>query len=106
MFNELTVTHDGIILRGNQIFTPLSLQRHILALAHIGHQGIVKTKALLRSKVWFSGMTNKVENMIHTYHECQVNQGKPQLEPLQPSPFTLGPWLELSGDFFGPMMHG
>jgi transposase InsO family protein len=44
--------------------------------------------------------------MIHTCHECQVNQGKPQLEPLQPFPFPLGPWLELSGDFFDAMMDG
>ena len=106
IFNELAVTSEGIILRGNQIVKPSSLQQYIMALAHIGHQGIVKTKALLRSKVWFAGITNKIEHMIHQCHECQLNQGKPQFEPLQPSPFPIGPWLELSGDFFGPMKDG
>ena len=106
IFNELTLTDEGIILRGNLIVIPHKLQKHILALAHVGHQGIVKTKALVRSKVWFSGITNQIEKMIHNCVECQVNKGKQNLEPLQPSSFPPGPWTVLSSDFFGPMLDG
>ena len=44
---------DDIILRGTRIIVLASLEHRVLQLAHEGHQGIVKTKTLLRSKVWF-----------------------------------------------------
>ena len=69
----------------------------------MGHQGIVKTKELLRSKVWFPGINQKVEALIKRCNECQVNQAKQQFEPLMPSVFPNEPWEELSSDFFGPM---
>ena len=48
--DELTV-HVGIILRGNTIVMPTSLRSKTVPLAHAGHQGIVKAKRLLRTKV-------------------------------------------------------
>ena len=36
-----------------RIVIPPSLQNHAVQLAHEGHQGIVKTKQLLRQKVWY-----------------------------------------------------
>ncbi len=103
VINDITIGSNGIILRNHQIVIPLSLQRQVLALAHIGHQGIVKTKELLRSKVWFPGINQKVEALIKHCNECQVNQAKQQFEPLKPSVFPNEPWEELSSDFFGPM---
>ena len=49
---ELTITTDGIVLRGHQIVMPPALRARTLTLAHQGHQGIVKTKQQLRTKVW------------------------------------------------------
>jgi RNase H-like domain found in reverse transcriptase len=54
--NELSVTNDGIILRGTRIVMPLSLQLRTLQIAHEAHFGLVKTKMALREKVWFVGM--------------------------------------------------
>ena len=50
---ELSVSENGILLRGNRIVIPKTLRSQVVKLAHIGHQGVVKTKGLLRSKVWF-----------------------------------------------------
>ena len=47
----------GVMLRGNRIGL----------LAHMGHQGVVKTKSLLRKKVWFQGINRLVETRIHEY---------------------------------------
>ena len=48
--NELCCVRK-LILRGSRIIIPKSLRPEVLALAHEGHQGIVKTKNRLRSKV-------------------------------------------------------
>jgi hypothetical protein len=56
---EFSVTSDGLVMRGNQVVIPKSLQNKILTIAHSGHQGIVKTRKLLREFVWFSGMAKK-----------------------------------------------
>ena len=42
---------EGVILRGSRILIPSSLRGKVLELAHGGHQGIVKCKQRLRSKV-------------------------------------------------------
>ena len=52
--NELSVK-DSIILKGNKIIIPKSLQTRVLDLAHESHQGIVRTKQLLRAKVGETG---------------------------------------------------
>ena len=54
--NELTSVHGNIVLHGNWIVIPDALQKHVMKLAHEGHQGLVKTRSLLRSKVWFPKM--------------------------------------------------
>ena len=61
VFDELCVSSDGIILRGERILIPESLRMKCIDLVHEGHLGIVKTKRLLRSKFWFPGMYQLVE---------------------------------------------
>ena len=39
------------MVKGNRIYIPSLLRKKILNAAHEGHQGIVKTKQLLRSKL-------------------------------------------------------
>ena len=70
--HELLETGNGIILRGTKIVMPKTLQRHTLQLAHKGHQGIVKTKQLLRSKVWWAKIDKCAENYVRQCHACQI----------------------------------
>ena len=50
----------------------MTLQQHILNIAHSSHQGETKTKAILREKVWWIGMSSAVENLVKTCYSCQV----------------------------------
>ena len=50
--DEITVV-GRLVMRGMRIVIPVSLRKRDLELAHEGHQGIVKTKDCLRSKVWW-----------------------------------------------------
>ena len=50
--DELTVNSEGnIVLRGTGIVISKSLQSRAIGIAHEGHQGIVKTKAFVRTKI-------------------------------------------------------
>lgn len=51
---------DDIIMKDNQIVIPSSLQHRAIEIAHAFHQGINKTIALLREKVWWPGMSKQV----------------------------------------------
>ena len=98
--HELTVTESGkMILRGSRIVIPHELQKRVVDLAHVGHQGIVKTKALIREKVWFHGIDSLVENTIRNCLACQVTTPSTVREPLNMSPLPERPWEELSIDF-------
>ena len=48
--NELC-TYGELLLRGSRLVIPRELRLRVLELAHEGHQGIVKIKCRLRSKV-------------------------------------------------------
>jgi hypothetical protein len=104
---ELTVSHtDDIILRGTRIVIPASLEHRVLQLAHEGHQGIVKTKTLLRSKVWFPNIDQKAELTVKNCLACQANTPFTQSEPLKMSELPEAPWHNISADFYGPLPTG
>ena len=69
--DELTFTYDNILLRGKDAVIPASLINQVVALAHDGHQDIVKTKELLSSKVWFPQMNHIAETAVRRRFACQ-----------------------------------
>lgn len=72
--HELTVEDDGnIILKGTKIVLPSTLRSRAIKIAHEGHQGIVKTKQLLREKVWFPGIDKEVQRVVGECMACQAN---------------------------------
>ena len=49
---DLTVNErKNIILRGSRLIVPQSLRSRVISIAHEGHQGLVKTKQLIREKI-------------------------------------------------------
>lgn len=71
--NELSINDTAdVLLRDHRIVIPTSLQQRVIDIAHEGHQGIVKTKQLLRQKVWFSGIDHMVERTVSECLPCQA----------------------------------
>ena len=70
-----------------------------MSLTHEGHQGLVKTKALIREKVWFPGIDRLVEQTVGACLACQATTSQVKREPLQMSKLPAAPWKELSADF-------
>ena len=100
--NELSVK-DSIILKGNKIIIPKSLQPRVLDLAHESHQGIVRTKQLLRAKVWWPSIDEDALNKIKTCHACQVTSVPPREPPVVMTRLPDGPWQRLAMDISGPI---
>ena len=104
--DELSV-YDGIVLRGTRIIIPTELQSKAVDLAHVGHQGIVKTKRLLREKIWFPAIDSLAERRVRSCLACQATTSTPITpEPIISTPLPAVPWKTLSADFLGPLPTG
>ena len=95
-------------MRDQRLPNPQDLQHKAVDLAHIGHQGIVKTKQLLCEKVWFPGIDRLAEEVIKACIPCQgaTRAGAEPIEPLNVTDLPTGPWKQVSIDFKGPHPTG
>ena len=66
--------YNGVVLRMNRILIPPTLRSRAVELAHLGHQGIVKTKQLIRDKVWFPGIDKLTEDKVKTVSFAKQQQ--------------------------------
>ena len=106
MRNDLSIA-NGILLFQNRIVIPASLREKVLQLAHESHQGVVKTKALLREKVWWPGIIVEIEELIKHCHTCEVTTtSKSQALPLAPTFMPGHAWDTLAIDLQGPFPSG
>ena len=63
VFDELSVV-DGLVLRGERIVVTRLLRETMVRIGHEGHQGIGRTKQLLRAHVWFPIVDKVVEKQV------------------------------------------
>ena len=64
--DELSVNAEGnLVLRGTKIVIPESLQNRSVDIVHEGHQGMAKTKAMIRGKVWFPFIDTLIKDKIN-----------------------------------------
>ena len=103
--DELCV-YGELLLRGTRIVVPKILRDRVIEIAHEGHQGIVKTKNRLRSKVWWPKMVSDVEKLCKVCHGCQVVAGYGPPEPMSRVVPTSGPWKDCGADLMGPLHSG
>ena len=82
--DHLPINND-LLLKHNCIVIPSALQQ-VLQLAHSQHQGISKTNAFLREKVWWLSINRDVEQLIKSCHACQITTAsKYKCQPLKMS---------------------
>ena len=103
--NELC-TIGKLVMRGDRIVIPNTLRKRVLEAAHEGHQGIVKTKSRLRTKVWWPKMDSDAERICKSCHGCQVVGQLNVPEPMKRTEPPSGPWQDVAVDLMGPMPTG
>ena len=107
VLTELTLAREGqVVLRGDRIIVPESLQPAVISAAHDGHQGIVRTKQLLRETLWFPQLDKKVERHIESCLPCLATTVMRDREPLRPGEMPDAPWEHVSCDHHGPTHRG
>ncbi|KAK9739757.1 Integrase zinc binding domain [Popillia japonica] len=102
---ELTVL-KGIVLRGTRIIIPKSLQLRTIELAHRGHQGIVRTKQMIRSKVWFPNIDKITEKLIKSCVTCQAVDNAKHRDSICVRALPGTPFENIDVDFAGPFPNG
>ena len=75
-FKEELSVINGLILRGHCLVIPSKLRKRTIDIAHHSHQGIVKTKQLIREKVWFLGIDKLMEETVYSCIPCQASNPK------------------------------
>ncbi|KFD53316.1 hypothetical protein M513_05797 [Trichuris suis] len=91
------------ILFGSRVVIPSQLRQEMLRMLHRSHQGVVATKAIARSYMWWPSMASAIENMISHCSTCQSVRHLPPREPIHPwLDEEVDPWSRLHIDFAGP----
>ena len=106
--HELQVRGDSVVLRGpDRVVVPSSLRHDYVSIAHRAHDGIVRTKQLIRSLAWWPGVDRDVTAAVLACDHCQasdkvLNQAVIKA-PLQPVPYPDKPWSKVGVDIVGPI---
>ena len=75
-FKEELSAINGLIFQGHRLVIPSKSRKRTIDIAHQSHHGIVKTKQLIREKVWFPGIDKLVEETVHSCIPCQASNPK------------------------------
>ena len=101
---ELTITGNGIILKGNRIVLPEILQNDAIKLAHCGsHPGISGVERRLRYHFFFHDLQGKVQKLIQDCSDCNVFSDKKTTILIKAHTVPAKCWETVAVDLFGPM---
>ena len=103
---------ENIILKENRIVIQRYFRIIVVNLAHIGYQGLVKTKSLLRGKVFFFNMDNmykvdvfKNEQLAFCFPRQSVHK-KTKSPPVKSIDIPKKVWQNFNMDYLGTFLNG
>jgi len=95
--SSLSVSH-GCLLYGARVVIPLSLQRQVLQILHLGHFGIQRMKHLARTSVYWPRIDRDIQETCQQCTSCAEHQNKPEKAPNHPWMMPEKPWSRLHID--------
>ncbi|XP_045537579.1 uncharacterized protein K02A2.6-like [Papilio machaon] len=93
----------GCVMWGHRLVVPEKCKSKILKIIHEPHMGIVKSKALARSYVWWAGIDEAVERACRECEACAAQADAPPRQTPRMWPWPSRPWTRLHLDFLGPI---
>ena len=105
MFDKLTITDTGLIMKDDQIIIPQSLIKTAIRKAHQGgHPGMTSMKRRLRSHFWHPDLNSAIEDAVKSCKHCLMFTNKFRKNKLSPHQLNKKfAWEKVSVDLFGPM---
>jgi hypothetical protein len=97
--DQLSV-NNGIIMKGQQVVIPPSMQGDILAKIHTPHLGIEKSKLLAKDTVYWPSVNKDIEQLVQSCKQCQAQKPSQQAEPLHPHELPARAWANIAADLF------
>ena len=97
--DELTL-QDGLIMKGQRIVIPHSLQKEYLEVLHQGHPGIETSKNRAKETVFWSGMNDDIEKTVRSCEPCNRLMPKQQKEPMELHDIPELPFEMIGTDLF------
>ena len=101
--HDLT-THLGLLIKGDRIVVPRSLQKDVLSRLHNAHQGMDRMKRRARQTVYWPRMNSQIETLVNRCNTCLKHKPSKSKEPLQPHAVPTRPWEKVGSDLF--QTHG
>ncbi|XP_026330562.1 uncharacterized protein K02A2.6-like, partial [Hyposmocoma kahamanoa] len=93
----------GCVMWGHRVVIPESCRDRVLEIIHEPHMGIVKSKALARSYVWWPGVDEAVEAACRACTVCAAHADQPPRHAPCVWPWPSRPWCRLHLDYLGPI---
>lgn len=97
--DELSI-ENGIIIKGDRLVIPQSMQSEILDKIHVGHQGIIKSQLRAKTCVFWNNINKDIESMVKKCIICQEHGSSLPPEPLEQFEIPTRPWQVLGSDLF------
>ncbi len=95
--DSLSVT-EGCLLYGSRVIIPLSLQRQVLQILHLGHFGMERMKKLARTAVYWPRIDADIMETCQQCTSCAEHQRLPQKYASHPWMLPEKPWSRLHLD--------
>jgi hypothetical protein len=92
IYNELSLSENGIIVYEDKIMIPDQLREKIIELTHEGHMGINSCKRLIRDNYVFRDIDKMVKQHCDHCVPCQANTDVSHFHPIQvtkPKPIKM-----------------
>lgn len=93
------ILEKGIILWGHRVVVPKSLRGRILEELHEHHFGIVKTKSMARSYIYWPSIDKDIEKVCKSCIYCLQNRAAPPKTTLTPWKIENEPWDRVHMDY-------
>ena len=105
IFDQLTISDSGIILKDNKIILPVKLIDIVIRKAHQGgHPGITSLKRRIRAHFYLPRLNEHIEKAVKACRECSLFTSKNRKNKLHPQiTEDYNAWEKVSIDLFGPM---
>lgn len=104
-FNRKSELYEvlGCIMWGHWVVVPDECRGKVLEIIHEPHMGVVKSKALARSYVWWAGIDEAVERECRACATCAAHAATPAQHAPRAWPWPHRPWSRVHLDFLGPL---